>query len=250
MNELDSNAKISKILKVGERKGIGTIKDNFTGELSSTPEEALQFLLKAHFPDLAADPATGPGGSETPQQSQVSPENERILELICNRMLNRDALKAAFNSFQPFKAPGMDGIYPVLIKKGLDILEDQILSLYKKSIKGGRVPMQWTESRVAFIPKPGKEDYMDPKSYRPISLTSFLLMPRRARPAERRRRRTAAQRPRLRRPRVEEILAVRGRSVSVRLLSWTTSPWVTRQVTLPRWSVTICHTSPSSSSPS
>ena len=175
MNDLSSTAKISKILKVGERKDIGTIKDNMTGELSSTPEEALQMLLKAHFPDLAADPATGPGGSETPQQSQVSPENERILELICNRMLNRDALKAAFNSFQPFKAPGMDGIYPVLIKKGLDILEDQILSLYKKSIKGGRVPMQWTESRVAFIPKPGKEDYMDPKSYRPISLTSFLL---------------------------------------------------------------------------
>ena len=178
MNELDSNAKISKILKVGERKGIGTIKDNITGELSSTPEEALQFLLKAHFPDQAAgqeEPVAGPGEDDTAQQRQVSPENEIFLESICERMITKDALKAAFDSFKPFKAPGIDGIFPVLIKKGLDILEDQILSLYKKSIKGGRVPIQWTKSRVAFIPKPGKADYTDPKSYRPISLSSFLL---------------------------------------------------------------------------
>ena len=166
------------ILKVGERKGIGTIKDNITGELSSTPEEALQFLLKAHFPDQAAgqeEPVAGPGEDDTAQQRQVSPENETFLESICERMITKDALKAAFDSFKPFKAPGIDGIFPVLIKKGIDILEDQILSLYKKSIKGGRVPIQWTKSRVAFIPKPGKADYTDPKSYRPISLSSFLL---------------------------------------------------------------------------
>ena len=28
---------------------------------------------------------------------------------------------------------------------------------------------------VIFIPKPGKEDYSSPKSYRPITLTSFVL---------------------------------------------------------------------------
>jgi len=28
---------------------------------------------------------------------------------------------------------------------------------------------------VVFIPKPGKRDYTEPKSFRPISLTSFLM---------------------------------------------------------------------------
>ena len=31
------------------------------------------------------------------------------------------------------------------------------------------------QTRISFIPKPGKADYCDPKSYRPISLSSFVL---------------------------------------------------------------------------
>ncbi|CAK1593923.1 unnamed protein product [Parnassius mnemosyne] len=37
------------------------------------------------------------------------------------------------------------------------------------------VPRGWREVKVTFIPKPGKSNYTDPESYRPISLTSFLL---------------------------------------------------------------------------
>lgn len=33
----------------------------------------------------------------------------------------------------------------------------------------------WQHVRVIFIPKPGKEDYTSPKSFRPISLNSVLL---------------------------------------------------------------------------
>jgi len=35
--------------------------------------------------------------------------------------------------------------------------------------------MAWRVARVAFIPKPGKIDYTTAKSFRQISLTSFLL---------------------------------------------------------------------------
>ena len=37
------------------------------------------------------------------------------------------------------------------------------------------MPKIWRATRVVFIPKPGKEDYCAAKSYRPISLTSFLM---------------------------------------------------------------------------
>ena len=174
MMDMSNQSRISKILKVGEKHTIGTIKNNQTGELSSTPEEALQLLLKAHFPDQETGDPVQPGEEEE-EQNQVITHDENLVEEMCNRMLHKDALKAAFKSFKPHKAPGVDGIFPIMIQKGIDILQPELLNIYRKSIRERRVPEQWTVSRVAFIPKPGKDDYMDPKSYRPISLTSFLL---------------------------------------------------------------------------
>ena len=55
-------------------------------------------------------------------------------------------------------------------------------------------------------------------------LISFLRIPKRAKAAERMMRRTRARTDRLTSPMVEVILAERGRSRTVRLLSWTTSP--------------------------
>ena len=39
----------------------------------------------------------------------------------------------------------------------------------------GYIPKIWRESRVTFIPKPGKVDYTTAKAFQPISLSSFLL---------------------------------------------------------------------------
>ena len=36
-------------------------------------------------------------------------------------------------------------------------------------------PKIWQKTNVVFIPKPGKQNYYDSKSFRPISLTCFLL---------------------------------------------------------------------------
>ena len=39
----------------------------------------------------------------------------------------------------------------------------------------GYTPQIWRQSKVIFIPKPGKDDYAQAKSFRPISLTPFLF---------------------------------------------------------------------------
>ena len=36
-------------------------------------------------------------------------------------------------------------------------------------------PAIWKESKVTFIPKPGKDNYNKAKSFRPISLSNYLL---------------------------------------------------------------------------
>jgi hypothetical protein len=39
----------------------------------------------------------------------------------------------------------------------------------------GSVPAIWRQFKVVFIPKPGRNSYTEPRDFRPISFTSFLL---------------------------------------------------------------------------
>ena len=95
------------------------------------------------------------------------------LEILEN--IHEESVKAAICSFKPYKSPGRDGIYPVLLQKGINSLKKILVTLYRKSITEGVIPSSWMKSRIAFIPKPGKSDACSPKSFRPITLSSFLL---------------------------------------------------------------------------
>ena len=75
----------------------------------------------------------------------------------------------------PFKSPGRDGIFPVLLQKGIHYLADPLQSIYRASLLLGYIPKSWCTAQVAFIPKPGRLDYTTAKAFRPIGLTSFLL---------------------------------------------------------------------------
>jgi len=75
----------------------------------------------------------------------------------------------------PFKSPGENGIFPALLQKGSTYLLNPIKCISRASLALGYIPIAWRIARVAFIPKPGKIDYTTAKSFRPISLTSFLL---------------------------------------------------------------------------
>ena len=57
----------------------------------------------------------------------------------------------------------------------MDVIIDKLVAIFKKSLLEGKIPKRWLESKIVFIPKPGKLDYSDPKSLRPLSLTSFFL---------------------------------------------------------------------------
>ena len=54
-------------------------------------------------------------------------------------------------------------------------MEHIILCLFRKSLFTGKIPAAWLKTRIAFIPKPGKDNYTNPKHFRPISLCSFFL---------------------------------------------------------------------------
>ncbi len=64
---------------------------------------------------------------------------------------------------------------PALLQWGGDTLIRSLTAVLRACLAYRYVPKQWREVKVIFIPKPGKTDYTDAKSFRPISLTSFLL---------------------------------------------------------------------------
>ncbi|GJQ85857.1 hypothetical protein Trydic_g15317 [Trypoxylus dichotomus] len=59
--------------------------------------------------------------------------------------------------------------------KKSDSWDEYKASLTKATLAVAHLPSSWREARVVFIPKQGKTFYTEAKSYRPISLTSFLL---------------------------------------------------------------------------
>ncbi|CAK1595289.1 unnamed protein product [Parnassius mnemosyne] len=83
--------------------------------------------------------------------------------------------KEAIHSFLSYKTAGPDGIFPALLQCGGKALIVRLVAIMRACLALKYVPRGWREVKVTFIPKPGKSDYTDPKSYRPISLTSFLL---------------------------------------------------------------------------
>ena len=81
----------------------------------------------------------------------------------------------AVSCFSPFKTGGVDGIFLALLQKGIEVIKLHISRIMTACLAFGYVPKQWQVARVVFIPKLGKASYREVKSFRPISLASFLL---------------------------------------------------------------------------
>ena len=84
-------------------------------------------------------------------------------------------VKLAFESFGPDKMPGPDGIQPKALQALDNSARSRITQLFKACIELGYVPKIWCKSKLVLIPKPGKKDYSVSGSFRPISLSNFLL---------------------------------------------------------------------------
>ena len=89
--------------------------------------------------------------------------------------IDRRRICKAMRSFSDFKASGPDDLKPIVIKWLPDNAIELLWLIFMACIKLYYTPKMWRQSCMVFIPKPGKDDYMLPKSFRPFSLTSFLF---------------------------------------------------------------------------
>lgn len=165
INDASQLSRLNKVLALDNKAKLDVLKTHM-GNFTESADETLDLLIETHFPGSVLVPR---------HATEVEESSTNIDWEYASRVVTKDRIRWAISSFSPFKSPGPDGIYPVLLQKGLEIIVGNIERLWIASIALGYIPTQWRYARAVFIPKPGKTDYYDPKSFRTISLTSFLL---------------------------------------------------------------------------
>ena len=119
IEKLDAVSRIQRVFKIGKKQEIGTVRKD-DGEYTTNTEDTLKVLLDKHFPDKEI---------EDEREPRVYQGNLTTNEI--NDIINIEAVRTAFKGFKPLKAPGLDGIYPILIQKAMDIIENDILFIYR-----------------------------------------------------------------------------------------------------------------------
>lgn len=160
-----TTSRLHKILASDPQQGPGILRKP-DGTFTGSHEETAKILLDTHFP------------GNIPGEASNNPELEYTLPIVDENVIdifNMKMTEWALFSFDPFKSPGFDEIIPAFIQRSWEISGVIIHKFYEASLRLGYIPETWQKVKITFIPKPGKEDYTSAKSFRPISLTSFLL---------------------------------------------------------------------------
>ena len=154
-----------KILQRRDNNFISTFKTG-GGNFTMPGEETARHLLDTHFPSNAPVSKIKYSHCKTPSYE---------IEGRFTSWINEDNVKEALLKFEHKKSPGPDGLRPVLFQHLPDNIIKVLTFLYKCCIALSFTPSLWRDAKVIFIPKPGKADYSLSSSFRPISLSNYLL---------------------------------------------------------------------------
>ena len=132
-----------------------------------SPMESTSTLMDTHFP-----------GSEIVHTERTN--TEQLLPLLfkineTNEYITPEKVEWSIDSFSPDKAPGPDGIKAQILQNLEHKMLARLTHLYQMILQLQYTPISFREAEVKFIPKVGKTDYNNPKSFRPITLTNILF---------------------------------------------------------------------------
>ena len=152
--------KAAKFLHPAQSSAFGRISVLKTDNgLAKTDQEISEELLSQFFSQTA----------DVPELPQAREGRQHPWEEITKEEV-RDAVFRA----KPFKAPGPDGLPPVVWQKLWPEVGDHVHVLLQASVRESYLPEQWKVARIVPLRKPGKPDYTLAKAYRPISLLTTL----------------------------------------------------------------------------
>ncbi len=130
------------------------------GTLTTTIGEKRQALFESLFPEKETS-------TECPPMTGASSKWPKLTE---------PELNSAIAELPSKKAPGPDGITGKILKQAWK--NDKFKRLLKALMTGcvdlGYHPREWRVGKVITLRKPGKKDYNNPRSYRPITLLNTI----------------------------------------------------------------------------
>jgi hypothetical protein len=133
--------------------------------------ETLRELYRVHFPGSAAGETTELRQGEPNLGTFIAHREDWELS---KTIINQSKIKWAINTFKSLKSAGTDEIVPTLLQQGVNYLTTPLRRIFKACLAREWIPFAWRQVKVTFIPKPGKANYTKSKTYRPISLSSFI----------------------------------------------------------------------------
>ncbi|KAK7108399.1 hypothetical protein V1264_016145 [Littorina saxatilis] len=147
--------------KTKTKTGIADLKKEDGTKTTSDQEKAE--VLNAFFKSVFTAEADG----DLPDPPEYNFTSElRDFEVTSEKV------KKLLEGLQAGKAPGPDGLSPLLLSKAADALAEPVAMLFRKSLDEGRIPEEWRHARVTPIFKKGSK--LSANNYRPVSLTCIL----------------------------------------------------------------------------
>jgi hypothetical protein len=98
-------------------------------------------------------------------------KNERKSEII--NLISKPELDKSIKDLNNKTSSGLDSICNLILKKLPEKFKNLLLKLFNKTLIESKIPQEWKLSEITMIPKKNI-DLDDPKSYRPISMTSCI----------------------------------------------------------------------------
>lgn len=123
-------------------------------------KERSSILLETHFPD-----------SEHISITEISMNHTKNFRkefwYNAKKLFTRQRFEWAISTFQPYESPEVDGMFPILLHKGVEEILPHLLKITRKRAFG-QIPSKWITAKVTFIPKVGRKNGYDPRSFRSI----------------------------------------------------------------------------------
>ena len=135
------------------------------------PEDSASMLAEVFFPD---DDPSRDGAEHRRIRGLAEGINDGEKSECLDPPFTTHEMLTTVNSFNPKKAPGPDGLGADICQQVIAICPDIYLEIANKCLELGHFPKIWKMAAVVVLRKPGKSDYADPKSYRPIGLLPVM----------------------------------------------------------------------------
>jgi hypothetical protein len=170
IKNVPDRAHIIRIMASQSARKVSSIKLP-NGQHTQAGTGTLKELQTVHFPASDAKEMTWQRQGQSNLWTYTAhKENWKLSK----RVILQSKIRWAINTFKPFKLAGTDGIVPALLQQGVNYLTTHLCQIFRACLARGYIPTASRQVNVTFIPKPRKANYMEAKTYCPISLSSFM----------------------------------------------------------------------------